>query len=68
MFGVPLLDHDHRYEYTREWMTLVKRIWQESDAFDHEGRYFQLKHVLGKRKTMARTAPSHQGPDLGRAV
>src|SRR4051794_29499529 len=32
---------DFRYDYTEEWLTLVKRLWTE-DSVTHRGRYFTL--------------------------
>ena len=50
MFGVDLLEHDERYDYTAEWLDIVKRIWSEDRPFDYQGTYFQLKEVLLKPK------------------
>jgi alkanesulfonate monooxygenase SsuD/methylene tetrahydromethanopterin reductase-like flavin-dependent oxidoreductase (luciferase family) len=50
MMGVALNEHDDRYAYSEEWLHIVKRIWSEHEAFDHEGRFFKLKDVLGKPK------------------
>jgi alkanesulfonate monooxygenase SsuD/methylene tetrahydromethanopterin reductase-like flavin-dependent oxidoreductase (luciferase family) len=40
MFGVPQRDHDERYRIADEWMTLIKRLWTTTEAFDFEGEYF----------------------------
>ena len=50
MFGKQLLDHDDRYGYTEEWVTIVKRIWSETEPFDFSGKHFDLKNVGGKPK------------------
>jgi alkanesulfonate monooxygenase SsuD/methylene tetrahydromethanopterin reductase-like flavin-dependent oxidoreductase (luciferase family) len=50
MFGVPLREHDERYEYSAEWVTILKRIHSETGPFDHDGKYFSLKNVEGKPK------------------
>ncbi len=50
MFGVALNDHDDRYAYSAEWIEIVRRIWSESEPFDHEGRFYKLKGVLAKPK------------------
>lgn len=44
-FGVEMLPHDERYEYTAEWATIVKRLWRETEPFDFEGKYFHLKNT-----------------------
>ena len=50
MFGVPLREHDERYAYSAEWVTILKRIYSETKPFDHDGNYFSLKNVEGKPK------------------
>lgn len=50
MFGVELREHDERYEYSAEWVEIVRKIWTEQSPFDFKGRYFDLKHVLLKPK------------------
>jgi dimethylsulfone monooxygenase len=44
-FGVEMLPHDERYDYTAEWATIVKRLWRDTEPFDFEGKYFQLKNT-----------------------
>jgi alkanesulfonate monooxygenase SsuD/methylene tetrahydromethanopterin reductase-like flavin-dependent oxidoreductase (luciferase family) len=43
MFGSPMLGHEDRYACAEEWLTIVKRLWTEDDAFDHDGRFYQIK-------------------------
>jgi alkanesulfonate monooxygenase SsuD/methylene tetrahydromethanopterin reductase-like flavin-dependent oxidoreductase (luciferase family) len=50
MMGVPLGDHDGRYDYAEEWLNIVNRVWAEDQPFDFDGRYYKLKAVLGKPK------------------
>jgi FMNH2-dependent dimethyl sulfone monooxygenase len=50
MFGATLLEHDERYAYTEEWLTIAERIWSEEEPFDFPGRFFNLQGVLGKPK------------------
>jgi alkanesulfonate monooxygenase SsuD/methylene tetrahydromethanopterin reductase-like flavin-dependent oxidoreductase (luciferase family) len=50
MFGIPLRDHDERYEYSAEWVDVLKRIYTEDTPFDYCGKYFDLKGVGGKPK------------------
>jgi len=51
----PLREHDERYAYSAEWVTILKRIYSETKPFDHDGNYFSLKNVEGKPK------PWHHG-------
>jgi FMNH2-dependent dimethyl sulfone monooxygenase len=48
MHGIGIRDHDARYEYAEEWISIVKRIWAETESFDHKGKYFNLKGVKCK--------------------
>src|SRR5689334_11913870 len=50
MMGVELGDHDGRYDYSEEWLTIVKRIWFEDKPFDFDGRHYKLKAVMAKPK------------------
>jgi len=50
MHGVAIRDHDERYDYAEEWITIVKRIWAEEAPFDFRGRYFDLRGVELKPK------------------
>ncbi|MDL4771804.1 MULTISPECIES: LLM class flavin-dependent oxidoreductase [Thermomonosporaceae] len=51
MFGLSLpSDHDTRYAYAQEWWDIVSRIWSSAEPFDHDGRFFQLKRVVGAPK------------------
>ena len=38
-------DHETRYAYAQEWFDVVKKLWQEEDYFNWEGKYFNLKRV-----------------------
>jgi alkanesulfonate monooxygenase SsuD/methylene tetrahydromethanopterin reductase-like flavin-dependent oxidoreductase (luciferase family) len=50
MFGVGLREHDQRYDYSTEWIEVVKRLWSEPKPFDFNGRFFQLEGVVGSPK------------------
>ncbi len=50
MFGIGLREHDQRYEYTSEWLDVVKRIWSETRPFDYHGVFFDLEGVVGSPK------------------
>ena len=39
MFGADQREHDERYAFADEWITLVKRLWSEDDVFDFDGTY-----------------------------
>jgi FMNH2-dependent dimethyl sulfone monooxygenase len=57
MMGVPLGDHDGRYDYADEWLEIVNRVWSEDEPFDFDGRHYKLKAVRGKPKPWWGTRP-----------
>jgi alkanesulfonate monooxygenase SsuD/methylene tetrahydromethanopterin reductase-like flavin-dependent oxidoreductase (luciferase family) len=57
MFGAQLLEHDDRYGYTEEWVTIVKGIWSKPTPFDYSGKHFNLKNVGGKPKPWGGSRP-----------
>jgi pyrimidine oxygenase len=52
----PELDHDQRYALTREWTTVVKRLWAEPRV-DFKGEYFSLDDCVCEPKPVARPRP-----------
>ena len=57
MFGVEQRDHEQRYEYAKEWLDAVKAMWTQSEEFDFNGKYIQLKKVRAKPKPYGSTRP-----------
>jgi alkanesulfonate monooxygenase SsuD/methylene tetrahydromethanopterin reductase-like flavin-dependent oxidoreductase (luciferase family) len=57
MFDVPMLEHDERYAYTEEWITIAQRIWERQEPFSFDGQHFRLKGVLSKPKPYGHTRP-----------
>ena len=41
MHGVQIREHDERYDYSEEWVTIVKRIWSEGRAVRLQGQVFR---------------------------
>ncbi|NML32949.1 LLM class flavin-dependent oxidoreductase [Paraburkholderia antibiotica] len=58
MFGLPEMEHEARYELAEEWVEIVKRLWQEDEPFDFEGRYFKLKQAELSPKPIQRPYPA----------
>ncbi|GAA4852982.1 LLM class flavin-dependent oxidoreductase [Actinomycetospora corticicola] len=53
-FGLTPADHDIRYEHGDEWVTLLKRLWQEDEPFDFDGRWSSAWSALSKPKPIRR--------------
>lgn len=50
-FGTDLpQDHDARYALAQEWWDVIRKIWTTPGKFDHDGRFFHLRHVEGMPK------------------
>lgn len=45
--SIPLLDHKERYEYTREWLTIVRSLWATGEC-TFEGRFLNVKQAAGR--------------------
>jgi alkanesulfonate monooxygenase SsuD/methylene tetrahydromethanopterin reductase-like flavin-dependent oxidoreductase (luciferase family) len=48
MFGQELDEHLDRYAMAQEWWDVIRRVWSSEAEFDFEGRYFNLKGVIGR--------------------
>jgi len=57
MFGLSPHTPEDRYVYGAEWLEIVQRLWSESEPFDHDGRYFQLKSCIGNPKPIQARPP-----------
>ena len=57
LFGAKLLDHDARYQQAAEWVGIVKRLWQESGAFDYPGTFYQLTGAQAQPKPVQTPHP-----------
>ena len=49
------LDHDARYRRTDEYLDVMRRIWTETDPFDHDGEFYQLEGAFSQAR--CRQAP-----------
>lgn len=57
MFGTPQREHDERYRYSDEWITLMKRLWTESGSFNFAGQYFQIEGAYAEPKPIQKPYP-----------
>ena len=44
------LSHDERYERTDEYLTVLKKVWESDEPFDHEGRFYKFKGAFSTIK------------------
>jgi alkanesulfonate monooxygenase SsuD/methylene tetrahydromethanopterin reductase-like flavin-dependent oxidoreductase (luciferase family) len=57
MFGAPPLSHDDRYAYAREWVEIIKLLWERTGEFDYHGTYFQLEGLYAEPKPYGGSRP-----------
>ena len=57
MFGITQLAHADRYGLADEWMSLIKRLWQESAPFDFNGRFFNAPACVAQPKPLQQPRP-----------
>jgi dimethylsulfone monooxygenase len=57
MFGHHQAAHDDRYEQGFEWFSILIRIFESGEPFDHDGRFYKLKQVTGGPPPVQRPRP-----------
>lgn len=45
LFGKSVTAHDDRYGAADEWLEIMERVWSETESFDYDGKFYQLKGV-----------------------
>jgi FMNH2-dependent dimethyl sulfone monooxygenase len=58
MFGMPMMDHEERYDCGAEWLEIMKRLWTEEDEFDYEGRFYQIRRGYLEPKPIQKPFPA----------
>jgi alkanesulfonate monooxygenase SsuD/methylene tetrahydromethanopterin reductase-like flavin-dependent oxidoreductase (luciferase family) len=57
MFGLKLLEHDLRYDYLTEWMSVMRKLWGATEEFDFEGTFLKLKGALSMPQPVQKPHP-----------
>jgi alkanesulfonate monooxygenase SsuD/methylene tetrahydromethanopterin reductase-like flavin-dependent oxidoreductase (luciferase family) len=57
MFGIPLLEHDKRYDMAAEWIEIIKRLWTEDEEFDYDGNFYKIKKGYLQPKPIQKPHP-----------
>lgn len=58
MFNLELLEHDTRYDYLEEWLTVIEKLWSAQEAFDFEGKFLKLKGALSMPQPFQKPRPA----------
>ena len=48
------LDHDSRYRRTDEYLDVMRRIWTETEPFDHDGEFYRLQAAFSQARCRQR--------------
>lgn len=54
--GIPFLEHEDRYAYGREWMSVVSRLLS-GETVTHKGNHFDIRHYTLTPKSLYRDRP-----------
>lgn len=57
MFGLQLLEHDRRYDYLAEWLTVIEKLWADKELFDFEGEFFKMKGAISQPQPLQQPHP-----------
>lgn len=57
MMGHDQRDHEDRYAYADEWISVMKRMWTQDGAFDLDGQYLHMRGVVAEPKMTNRQPP-----------
>lgn len=57
MFGGTQREHDDRYRFGSEWISIAKRMWTEDGPVDFEGEFFQVKDAFSDPKPIQKPYP-----------
>jgi pyrimidine oxygenase len=50
------LNHDDRYDYAEEWLTIIKELWRDGRS-DRKGRFFQMSDCQSKPMPASKPRP-----------
>jgi dimethylsulfone monooxygenase len=57
MFGIDPKQHDARYEHGEEWIRAIFAMWESTEPFDVDGRFFSLRGVIADPKPYGGSRP-----------
>ena len=57
MFGAPQREHDDRYAFGGEWLSIAKRLWTADAPFDFEGKSFRIRQGQAHPKPLQKPYP-----------
>ncbi len=57
MFGTQQLEHDTRYDFAREWVEVMRQLWERHGEFDYHGKFFDLEHLYAEPKPYGGSRP-----------
>ncbi|MBT0772183.1 LLM class flavin-dependent oxidoreductase [Kineosporia sp. J2-2] len=55
------LSKAERYERQEEYIRVLRRVWSETEAFDHDGKYYQFQDFVSRVRPVNGTVPVSVG-------
>ena len=63
------LDHDTRYRRTDEYLTVLRRVWESTEPFAHQGEFYQVERAYSAVRPLdGQPIPLYFGGASGPAV
>ncbi len=69
MFGAELRQHSDRYLYAEEWISAIKEMWRNPEAFDYDNKFLHMHNVVSEPKPFGGSHPfimNAAASDVGR--
>ena len=57
MFGIENREHSQRYAYGKEWLQVIRRLWESEGEFDFDGKFIKLKGLISNPKPYLGSRP-----------
>ena len=64
MFGADQREHDERYDYAEDYLTLLDKILEQHGAFDYHSKYFKVDGLVSEPKPIQRPRPVYMAAGL----
>jgi alkanesulfonate monooxygenase SsuD/methylene tetrahydromethanopterin reductase-like flavin-dependent oxidoreductase (luciferase family) len=57
MLGLPLKEHERRYDQGQEWVDIITKAWTAAAPFDYAGEFYRIRNTVMEPKPWGGTRP-----------